>query len=105
MRATLAYTSARILLFLAALVLLYVAGLRGLVLLAVALLVSGIASFVVLSRARDRMSTSLSSRLNGRQQKRAGRSNGEAPKTSGLRARFREFGERLDDGAQVEDQD
>jgi Mn2+/Fe2+ NRAMP family transporter len=105
MRATLAYTSARILLFLAALVLLYVAGLRGLVLLAVALLVSGIASFVVLSKARDRMSTSLSGHLNGMQEKRASRANGTAAKTPGLRARFREFGERLDEGAQAEDQD
>jgi Protein of unknown function (DUF4229) len=110
MRATLAYTSARILLFLAVLVLLYVAGLRGLPLLAVALLVSGIVSFVVLSKARDRMSTSLSSRLNGMQDKRASRPGGAAPKTpglktSGLRARFREFGERLDEGARVEDQE
>ena len=111
MRATLAYTSARILLFLAVLVLLYVAGLRSLPLLAVALLVSGIVSFFVLSRARDRMSTSLSSRLNGRQDKHAGRAgeaaeaNGAAPKKTGPGAKWREFRERLDEGARVEDQD
>ena len=110
MRATLAYTSARILLFLAVLVLLYVAGLRSLALLAVALLVSGIVSYFVLSRARDRMSKSLSSRLNGMQDKRASRageaaqSNGAAPKP-GLGAKWKEFRERLDEGARVEDQD
>lgn len=111
MRATLAYTSARILLFLAVLVLLYVAGLRSLPLLAVALLVSGIVSYFVLSKARDRMSASLSSRVNGMQSKRASRageaaeSNGAAPKTMGPGAKWREFRERLDEGARVEDQD
>jgi hypothetical protein len=111
MRATLAYTSARILLFLAVLVLLYVAGLRSLALLAVALLVSGILSFFVLSRARDRMSTSLSGHVNNIQEKRASRageaaqSNGAALKTAGVGARWREFRQRLDEGTQVEDQD
>jgi hypothetical protein len=63
MRATLAYTSARILLFIAVLAVLYLIGARGLALLALALLISGIVSFVVLSRARDRMSASLTSRV------------------------------------------
>jgi Mn2+/Fe2+ NRAMP family transporter len=99
MRATLAYTSARVLLFVAALVILYVIGARGLALLALALLVSGIASFLVLSKARDRMSASLSDRLSARQASRET----QQPKTSSLRARFEEFGARLDEGAAVED--
>lgn len=87
MRATVAYTSARILLFAAALAVLYLIGARGLILLALALLVSGLASYVVLSRARDRMSASLSGRF------------------TGMRSRVKEFGQRLDEGAQVEDKD
>ncbi|HZC40667.1 MAG TPA: DUF4229 domain-containing protein [Streptosporangiaceae bacterium] len=63
MRATVAYTTARILLFVAAALLLYLAGARGLLLLGLALLVSGIASYVVLSRQRDRMAGALSGRL------------------------------------------
>lgn len=78
MRPTLAYTSARILLFLAALGLLYLTGARGLLLVALALLISGIVSFVVLSRQRDAMSGALTSR-------------------------FRGFRERLDEGARAED--
>jgi hypothetical protein len=101
MRSTLAYSSARILLFLAVLVVLYLIGARGLVLLALALLVSGILSFVVLYKARDRMSASLSSRLNGRQEKRQTR--GDRP--HGMRAKMREFSDRLSEGAQVEDED
>jgi Mn2+/Fe2+ NRAMP family transporter len=87
MRATVAYTFARILLFAAALAVLYLIGARGLILVALALLVSGLASYVVLSKARDRMSTSLSGRF------------------TGMRARVKEFGQRLDDGAQAEDED
>ena len=78
MRPTLAYTSARILLFLAALGLLYFTGARGLLLVALALLISGVVSFVVLSRQRDAMSGALTSRLRG-------------------------FRERLDEGARAED--
>ena len=67
MRATLAYTSARIVLLVVSVVLLYLAGARGLLLLALAFVVSGIASFVLLSRQRDVMSGALLSRLkNGR---------------------------------------
>ena len=78
MRPTLAYTSARILLVLAALGLLYLTGARGLLLVALALLISGIVSFVVLSRQRDAMSGALTSRLRG-------------------------FRDRLDEGARAED--
>jgi uncharacterized membrane protein HdeD (DUF308 family) len=63
MRATLAYTIARILLFVTALLLLSLAGARGLLLIGLALLVSGIASYVVLSRQREAMAGLLSTRL------------------------------------------
>lgn len=68
MRATLAYTSARILLLVIAMILLYLAGARGLLLLALAFVVSGILSFVLLSRQRDVMSGALLTRIrNGRE--------------------------------------
>jgi len=54
MRATIAYTAARILLFVAAAGLIYLAGARGLLLLGLALLVSGAASYILLTRQRDR---------------------------------------------------
>jgi hypothetical protein len=67
MRATLAYTSARIVLLVVSIILLYLAGARGLLLLGLAFVVSGIASFVLLSRQRDIMSGTLLARLkNGR---------------------------------------
>ena len=87
MRATFAYTSARILLFVVAMILLYLVGARSLLLVALALLVSGIASFVLLSKQRDRMSGALIGRLrNGRE------------RAAGLRA-------RLEEGARAEDED
>jgi Protein of unknown function (DUF4229) len=55
MQATLAYSSARILLLVVSVILLYLIGLRGLLLLAVACVASGLASFVLLSRQRDKM--------------------------------------------------
>ena len=85
MRSVLAYTTARLLLFVAATGLLYLAGARGLLLLGLALLVSGIASYVLLSRQRDRMSGALSARL------------------SGARSRVGEFRSRLDAGTRAED--
>jgi hypothetical protein len=63
MRATLAYTGVRLLLFVVAVGLIYLAGARGLLLIALALLVSGIASYVLLSRMRDKMAGSISSRI------------------------------------------
>jgi hypothetical protein len=87
MRATLAYTSARIALLVVSVVLLYLVGARGLLLLALAFLVSGIASFVLLSRQRDRMSGALTGRL------KIGR-----PRAAGFRA-------RLEEGARAEDED
>jgi hypothetical protein len=87
MRATLAYTTARILLFVVSVILLYLVGARSILLLAGALVVSGIASYVLLSGQRDRMSGALIGRLrNGRQ------------RASGFRA-------RLEEGARAEDED
>jgi len=63
MRATLAYTAARILLFAAVAGLLYLAGARGLLLIALALVVSGVASYIVLSRMRDAMAGAISRRI------------------------------------------
>ena len=79
MRATFTYSSARILLFVVALWLLYLAGARGLLLFGLALVISGIISFVVLSRLRDAMSGAITSRV----------------------GRFRR---RLDEGSRAEDQ-
>ena len=63
MRATFAYTTARILLFAVAAFLFYLAGARGLLLLGLALVVSGAASYIILSRQRDAMSGALVHRL------------------------------------------
>jgi hypothetical protein len=80
MRATFAYTAARILLFVVVLGVLYLVGARGLPLLGLAVLISGIASFVVLSRQRDAMAGSISSRISN-------------------------FRHRLDEGTRAEDDD
>jgi len=63
MRATLSYTLLRVLIFLAVALILALFGVHGLTLIVVALLISAIISLPLLSRFRDRMSTSLSSRL------------------------------------------
>ena len=80
MRATFAYTAARILLFAVALGLIYLAGARGLLLWALALIVSGAASYILLTRQRDAMAGALSRRLGS-------------------------FRTRLDAGTRAEDQD
>jgi hypothetical protein len=87
MRATIAYTSARILLLVVSLIVLYLVGARGLLLLALACVVSGIASFVLLSRQRDVMSGALMTRI------RTGRQ-----RVAGFRA-------RIEEGARSEDED
>jgi hypothetical protein len=87
MRTTLAYSSARILLFVVSIILLYVVGARGLLLVALACLVSGIASFVLLSRQRDVMSSALMARIRPGQRRAAG------------------FRARLEEGARAEDDD
>ena len=80
MRATLAYSSARLLLLVVVLGLLYLIGARGLLLVGLALVISGVISFVVLSRQRDAMSGAITSRI-------------------GV------FRQRLDEGTRAEDED
>jgi Protein of unknown function (DUF4229) len=80
MRAAFSYSSARVLLLAAAFGVFYLAGARGLLLLALAAGVSGLASFVLLSRQRDAMS-------------------------GALVARVREFRRRVDEGSRAEDED
>jgi len=80
MRATFAYTAARFLIFAAMFGLLWLIGARGLLLVGLALVISGIISFVVLSRQRDAMSGAITSRIGG-------------------------FRQRLDEGARSEDDD
>src|SRR6201992_490133 len=81
----LAYTSARILMFGCAVILLYVAGARGVLLLALGLVISALASYVLLNRQR----TIIADRLNGRLSK-AG-------------SRVTECRDRLDEGSKAED--
>src|ERR1700761_8166888 len=85
MRTALTYTLSRLLLFVAVLLLLDLAGARGLLLIALALLISGLLSYVLLSRQRDAMAGSLGNRLTGRL--RGGNS----------------FRDRLNEGARAED--
>ena len=82
----LAYTSARILMFGCAVILLYLAGARGLLLLLLSLIVSGLASYILLNKQR----TIIADKLNGRLGK-AG-------------SKFTEFRERLEDGTKAEDE-
>jgi hypothetical protein len=87
MRTGLAYTSARILLLVISTGLLYLAGARGILLLALAFVVSALASYVLLSKQREAMSGALNRRLS-----RVGRSAAE-------------FRSRLEEGAAAEDED
>jgi uncharacterized protein (DUF58 family) len=86
MRTVFAYTTARILLFVVAMFLLYLTGARSFLLLALAFLVSALASYVLLSRQRDRISGVLARRVGP----------GRPRRTGGLRA-------RLEEGARMED--
>jgi Zn-dependent protease with chaperone function len=85
MRTALTYTLSRLILFVVVLLLLDLAGARGILLIALALLISGLLSYVLLSRQRDAMAGSLGSRLSGRTRR-----------ASSFRA-------RLDEGARAED--
>jgi Protein of unknown function (DUF4229) len=93
MRAAFTYTSARVLLLVVTLVVLYLTGARGLLLIAAACLVSGIASFVLLSKQRDVMSGALMARIRNRNR----------PKRPGLRARLEEGARAEDDELQPSD--
>jgi hypothetical protein len=63
MRATFFYTVLRLALFGVVLGLLYLAGIGGILLIALAALISGVVSYVLLSRQRDAMSGAVASRL------------------------------------------
>lgn len=63
MRATLSYTLLRLLIFFAAVLILALFGVHGITLIAVALIISAIISVPLLSKLRDRMSTSLSRKI------------------------------------------
>jgi hypothetical protein len=87
MRTGLAYTSARILLLVIAMVLLYLAGARGILLVALAVIVSALASYVLLSRQRDVLAAALQRKMSRATDKAA------------------EFRSRLEEGASSEDED
>lgn len=94
MRTALAYTSARILMFGVSVILLYLAGARGLLLLGLALVISALASYILLNKQRQIMAQ----RLNGRLGKAGG-----GFKRAGAKAA--EFRERLDEGTKAEDEE
>jgi cell division protein FtsW (lipid II flippase) len=80
MRATLYYTLMRLVLFAVVLGVLALAGVRSFLLLALAILISGLLSYFVLSRQRTNMSTAIARRVTN-------------------------FRERLDAGTRAEDRD
>lgn len=65
----LAYTAARLALFLATAGVLFLFGARGMLLLGLAILISGLVSFVLLSRQRDAMSSAVASGVRTRRRK------------------------------------
>ncbi|HEY0936719.1 MAG TPA: DUF4229 domain-containing protein [Trebonia sp.] len=89
MRSVLAYTSARILMFGCAVILLHLAGARGILLLGLALVISALGSYILLNRQR----AVLAGKLNGR----LGKVGAKAT------SRVTEFRERLNEGTSAED--
>ena len=81
----LAYTSARILMFGCAVILLYVAGARGVLLLFLGLVISALGSYVLLNKQRSIIADKLNGRLG-----KAG-------------AKVTELRERIEEGTQAED--
>ena len=63
MRATIAYTLLRLLMFFAVALVLALFGVHGFTLIVIALVISSIISLPVLSKLRDRMSTSLTGKI------------------------------------------
>jgi hypothetical protein len=86
MRTAFAYTTARILMFGVSVMLLYFAGARGILLLGLALVISAIASYILLNKQRQIMAARLNRRLSRVGEKAA------------------EFRERLEEGAAAEDE-
>ena len=87
MRSVLAYTSARILMFGCAVILLYAAGARGILLLGLGLVISALASYVLLNKQR----AIIAGKLNGRLSK--------------VGSRATEFRGRLEEGTKSEDEE
>ena len=87
----LAYTSARILMFGCSVILLYLAGARGLLLLGLGLVISALASYILLNKQRQIIADKLNGRL----------ANTAAKATS----KVTEFRERLEEGTGAEDDD
>jgi hypothetical protein len=95
MRTVLAYTTARILMFVVALVVLYLCGARGILLLALAFVVTMVLSYIVLNKQREKIAAGLNNRL----------SKSTSKVTSKVSDKAAEFKERLEDGAAIEDTD
>ncbi|MGH3167082.1 MAG: DUF4229 domain-containing protein [Trebonia sp.] len=91
MRTGLAYTTARILILVVSLIVLYACGARGFLLIALAFVISAIASYILLYKQREKMAGTLNRRI------------GKA--TSGFTGKVTEFRERLEDGTAAEDAD
>ena len=89
MRSVFAYTSARILMFGVAVILLYLAGARGILLLGLGLVISALGSYLLLNKQRQ----AIASRLNGRLGKVGSKVGDKAT----------EFRERLEAGTLAED--
>jgi membrane protein implicated in regulation of membrane protease activity len=89
MRTGLAYTSARILMLIVSGIVLYLCGARGFLLLVLAFLISGIASYILLSKQRERVASALNGRLD--------------KATSKVTGKAAELKERLEEGTAAED--
>ena len=87
----LAYTSARILIFGCAVLLLRLAGVGGVLLFLLALVISALASYILLNRQRQLIADKLNGRL--------GRAGAKAT------AKASEFRERLEEGTKAEDEE
>jgi hypothetical protein len=87
MRTAFAYTSARIIMFGASVLVLFWAGARGILLLGLALLVSALLSYVLLNKQRQIIAGKLNGRLSRVGQKAS------------------ELSQRIDEGATLEDAD
>jgi Protein of unknown function (DUF4229) len=85
MRTLIPYTAARILMFGIAVMILYWAGARGILLLGLGLVISALASYILLNKQRQILADRLNSRLGK------------------VGAKATEFRERLDEGAKAED--
>jgi hypothetical protein len=90
MRTGLAYTSARLLILVVSVVVLYLCGARGILLLALAFIISAIASYILLYKQREQMAGALNRRL--------------SKAASGVTGKAAEIRERLEAGAAAEDE-